>query len=115
MEWNFNFRLPGKRLLLQGKMIRDYARLMKSSKYILHKICLWDFTRFASSLCLFLFSYFCRQANKQLLGKMHTDHAYLKKLLENPVLTRRGYGSSSYVPRKVCILNSPALNGWTVR
>ena len=43
---------------------------------------------------------FCRQAEKQLLGKLHHDHQYLKNLMENPTLNFTGYGSS-HVPKKV--------------
>ena len=30
-----------------------------------------------------------RSANKQLLGKLHTDHQYLESLLKNPLLTKK--------------------------
>ena len=44
-----------------------------------------------------------RRANKQLLGKMHHDHQYLKSLLENPLLTKE-YNSCAalnVIPKKV--------------
>ena len=44
-----------------------------------------------------------KRANMQLLGKLHTDHQYLKSLLENPLLTKKYTGSENLtaVPKKV--------------
>ena len=44
-----------------------------------------------------------RLANKQLLGKLHTDHQYLKSLLQNPLLTKkyRGTEGLNTIPKKV--------------
>ena len=44
-----------------------------------------------------------RKANKQLLGKLHHDHQYLKSLLENPLLTKKYRESEALnvVPKKV--------------
>ena len=44
-----------------------------------------------------------RSANKQLLGKLHTDHQYLESLLKNPLLTKkyRGTEGLNTIPKKV--------------
>lgn len=44
-----------------------------------------------------------RKANKQLLGKLHHDHQYLKSLLENPLLTKKYRESEALnvVPKKI--------------
>ena len=44
-----------------------------------------------------------RSANKQLLGKLHTDHLYLKSLMQNPLLTKkyRGTEGLNTIPKKV--------------
>ena len=45
-----------------------------------------------------------RLANKQLLGKLRTDHQYLKSLLENSLLTKkyRGTEGLNTIPKTVC-------------
>ena len=47
-----------------------------------------------------------KRANKQLLGKLHHDHLYLKNLMENPLLTKKYNGKHlNAIPKKVLILN----------